>query len=216
LKVYDLEDMKIKTGDPKDDSENLFTVRMLLLLESKLIFNDALYQKCIYEISEHYFRDCSEEMNFKPIFIINDFLRYWRTLCLNYERLRENESKPWRKKNVNLKFSRMLTVFGTVLPIIAKNISSIDELIGLYNKSPLERLAEGLDTIGDQNLSNDFPQFLDHYEQYLSWKDDPNIENKLATIKPDIRKAADQFSGFIYKALNHESIDLYYRRMLVL
>ena len=41
-------------------------------------------------------------------------------MCLNYELIRDDPKKPWRKKNINLKFSRMLTVFGTVLPIIAK------------------------------------------------------------------------------------------------
>lgn len=215
LKVYELDDMKAKTGEPKDDSENLFTVRMLLLLESRPLFNTPLYDQCIRDIISHYFRDSRDGANFKPIFIINDFLRYWRTLCLNYERLRDGE-KPWRKKNVNLKFSRMLTIFGTVLPIIVKDLSSTDELIALSNKTPLERLVEGLDGLNDERLAEDFKTFLEHYEQFLKWKDDPQIEKKLASIKDEINQAAQQFSGFLYRALNHPNIDADYRRMLVL
>ncbi len=120
LKIHSLDYMLETLGAPQDDSENLFTTRMLLLLESRCVFNEPVYDNAISTILDHYFRDNRGKASFRPLFVLNDILRYWRTLCLNYELTRDDPDKPWRKKNINLKFSRMLTIFGTVLPLIAK------------------------------------------------------------------------------------------------
>lgn len=119
ITVYSFPEMLEALGSPRDDNENLFTVRMLLLLESKCIFNEDIYKQFIRDTIDHYFRDSRGKKTFKPLFILNDLLRFWRTLCLNYELIRDNKERPWRKKNINLKFSRMLTVFATILPIIS-------------------------------------------------------------------------------------------------
>jgi predicted nucleotidyltransferase len=41
LKIHCLSDMKEKLGSPEDDHQNLFTARMLLLLESTYLYNPA-------------------------------------------------------------------------------------------------------------------------------------------------------------------------------
>ena len=46
LKVHSLKKLKNETGSHRDDSENLFTVRMLLMLESQPIVNKKKYPNC--------------------------------------------------------------------------------------------------------------------------------------------------------------------------
>jgi len=161
LILHSMDDMTEKLGDPADDSENLFTTRMLLLLESKCILNPALYDEHINKILSHYFRDRKGHPKFEPIFLLNDILRYWRTLCLNYERIRNDPNKDWRKKNVNLKFSRPLTVFSTVLPLLSVPIRNHEDMKNLIIKTPLQRLAYGLDSLKDASLTEKFKIFLD-------------------------------------------------------
>ncbi len=120
LKICFVDDLKRLTGAPTDDSENIFTTRMLLLLESVPVLHGNTYQRHLKDIADHYYRDDRGKRTFRPLFLLNDLLRYWRTLCLNYEERRNDDTKKWRKKNVNLKFSRMVTVFSTVLPITAQ------------------------------------------------------------------------------------------------
>lgn len=98
LKIQSKKELIDRTGTPIDDSENLFTTRMLLLLESKWILGDEKYHEILKAVVSHYYRDSRGKNDFKPLFIINDLLRYWRTLCLNYEQRRNDSSKPWRKK----------------------------------------------------------------------------------------------------------------------
>ncbi|KAA3611181.1 MAG: hypothetical protein D8M58_14495 [Calditrichaeota bacterium] len=203
LKVYSLKDMLGKLDSPLDDYENSFTARMLLLLESKAIHNNELYETFIVEIVDHYFRDKKDTDKFKPLFLLNDILRYWRTLCLNYEKTRNDKIKPWRKKNINLKYSRMLTIFGTILPIVALPVKNRDQFIELTKLTPLERFSYGLDIIGSYKTDKDYQKFLDLYENFLFCKENEKKEE----LTEKCRCNAENFSDYIYGALMHESIN---------
>lgn len=218
LKVYSLAEMLTVVGAPYDDSENLFTARMLLLLESKCVLGNQLYEEALNKIIEHYFRDSVGKQSFHPLFLLNDLLRYWRTLCLNYEQTRSDPDRPWRKKNINLKFSRMLTVFGTILPILAEQMHSADCIISLLGLNPHERLSRGLDALNDPSMLEEYKQFLDDYESFLSWKDVDGTSEQIPVKELGAlsREAASRFSDFIYSALKHKSIESDMKKYLVL
>ena len=218
LKFYSIDDMLKAVGSPRDDSENLFTARMLLLLESKPICNALVYEEYIDRVIDHYFRDYRGKRTFRPLFLINDILRYWRTLCLNYELIRDDPSKPWRKKNINLKFSRMLTVFGTLLPLISQPVSTGECVKRLTQKTPNERFALGLDSLNDDSLENEYTLFLDHYEVFVGLKESMGSAQILDDEKLDrkVREDAKKFSDFIYKVITHSNIDPELVKYLVL
>jgi len=206
LKVHELTDLIQATGDAIDDSENLFTTRLLLILESRSISNDELYNKALSKVLNNYFRDGKGRSDFQPLFLLNDILRYWRTLCLNYERDR-GLAKPWWKKNLNLKFSRKLTVFSTVLAIVAKQVTSADDFLNLAQKVPLERLAYALDQINDLNLLAEFEVILDDYESFLAAKSHAELEDKDKLLLDELKQKADRFGDFLYKALHSPKLD---------
>jgi hypothetical protein len=86
LEIHALKDMLEKLGCAEDDFRNFFTARMLLLLESRPVFGDAAYRAIMQEIIGAYFRDFHDHTgDFRPLFLVNDVLRFWKTLCLNYE-----------------------------------------------------------------------------------------------------------------------------------
>ena len=148
LEVHYLHDMRENLGGRRDDFENLFTARLLLLLESLPIFNEELYEEVLREITKSYFRDYqNHEEDFQPTFLVNDILRFWKTLCLNYEHGRNSEGSDEKEeqkshlKNLKLKFSRMLTCFSLVIPLAAPRDSiELEECVQLMRKRPLERL----------------------------------------------------------------------------
>ena len=218
LKIHSLDHMLKALGAPQDDSENLFTTRMLLLLESKCVFNEHVYNECIEEILKHYFRDNRGKASFRPLFLLNDVLRYWRTLCLNYELARDDPNTPWRKKNINLKFSRTLTIFGTVLPLIAKPVSDIQGVKELTKCSPHERFSKGLDELSDSSLAGECKSFINDYESFLHWKEKMGGEEAISNngVDQEYRIVFDRYANFLYHALNHKNIDPILRRFLVL
>jgi predicted nucleotidyltransferase len=82
------------TGDRHDDAINTFTARLLLLLESKPLVGDDVHQQIINEVIAKYWTEFPEHSDcFIPAYLSNDILRFWRTLCLNYE-ARTSEKPP--------------------------------------------------------------------------------------------------------------------------
>ncbi|WP_162454939.1 hypothetical protein [Pseudoxanthomonas kalamensis] len=100
FKVYTENDLVNNLGKPKDDTENSFTARMLLVLEGRVVFGDDKYEILTTKVVENYFRDNKGKKDYRPLFLLNDLLRYWRTLCLNYEDTRSDQNKKWRKKTL--------------------------------------------------------------------------------------------------------------------
>jgi predicted nucleotidyltransferase len=206
LKVHELEDIIKATGDSRDDSENLFTTRLLLLLESQCISNDALYERALSKVLDNYFRDGKGRRDFQPLFLLNDILRYWRTLCLNYERDRAL-AKPWWKKNLNLKFSRKLMIFSTVLAIVSKQVKTADDFIQLSKNVPLERFANALDVINDPALEPKFDKLLSDYESFLAAKSYAELDVKDPEKLKELAQKADYFDSFIFESLHSRMLD---------
>jgi hypothetical protein len=136
VKAYDVKsDLIDKLGTRHDDYENVLTARLLLLLESRPILNRDLYEIAIDALVANYWRDFPKNsINFLPVFLVNDILRFWKTLCLNYEErtwvaegdtveVTTPEDSLVRGKrrlhNYKLKYSRMLTCYSAIIYLMA-------------------------------------------------------------------------------------------------
>lgn len=215
LKAHSLERIISSTGDAHDDIENLFTTRMLLLLESQVIWNGELRGQAIKEVLSNYFKDGKGKSDFRPLFLLNDILRYWRTLCLNYERDRVSSSKWW-KTNLNLKFSRKLTIFSTVMLIVTEEAKLIDDFIRIADLVPLERLALAFDKLGESSLIKRFGTFLDDYESFLAAKSFGEVANPTVEQKDAFKLKAESFGNLIYDAIMSNKIDSRLRRFALI
>lgn len=216
LKIYSVSDLVDKTGNPLDDSENYFTARMLLLLESEWLSNQKLCCEIKNRVIDHYLRDSFGKADFRPLFLLNDLLRFWRTLCLNYEHRRNDLGKPWRKKNINLKFGRMVTVFATVLAIVTRNVQKAEDFSDMLECVPLQRLCNALSELNDSDLDQRFSRVVADYEQFLKWKESDQPEAELIGLKSKVDENAEFLSKFLHDALLHSSINPAFRRYLVL
>lgn len=216
LKIHELEDIIDGTGSSEDDSENLFTTRLLLLLESKPLAGDSLYEEAVRRVLDMYFRDGRGRKDFRPLFIMNDILRYWRTLCLNYERDRASEGKPWWKRNLNLKFPRKLTVFSTVLCIIATRMSTAEDFLRISSMTPMERLAFALDQMGDSSLEPSFGRVLDDYEDFLAAKSHSELDGPSGAPLSVYSEKAQRLDDFLHSALESNELDRRFVRYVLI
>jgi hypothetical protein len=110
LEHYTVDELVKTLGHPEDDVTNTFTARLLLLLESKPLFGDDVYQEAIDQVIAAYWGDFTDHKNaFVPAFLANDILRIWRTFCVNYEArtAREPEKKKAKRKLKNYKLKHM-------------------------------------------------------------------------------------------------------------
>lgn len=145
LKVLSLSKILEHLGGAEDDHQNHFTARMLLLLESAYVFGAATYGGTLEAMVDAYFRDYEDHAaEFRPTFLVNDILRFWKTLCLNYENRRnqaEEASKIKQKiRNFKLGHSRLLTCFATVALLSNYNNISKSKVVDICKMTPVERL----------------------------------------------------------------------------
>ena len=183
LEVHYVGEMERVLGGREDDYLNAFTARMLLLLESRPLLNDEVYESLLARIIGFYFRDYEDhQAGFLPIFLQNDILRFWRTLTLNYEHHRlkllplsgpELASKKADSavKNFKLKFSRLSTCFSMVAHLTSVNPpvtpEQVRELCGLAPSKRFQALrgrSETVDALLD-DLKLQYAEFLEITQQ---------------------------------------------------
>ena len=90
------------------------------------------------------------------------------------------------------------------------------KLASLCTKTPLERLATGLDLLGDEDLADRWRGILDVYEEFLSWKERDNVEDFLTEQTTVVNAQAKKLSAFLYDALTHSNVRGELRRYLIL
>lgn len=178
LTIHNIGEIMKDLGSPRDDYYNYFTARMLLLLESKPIHNDILHKSCLTQIIEKYYIDFHDHsQNFKPIFLANDIIRFWKTLCLNYEHKRKrvdfkNDNSKFsnkvvtHSKNLKLKFSRKLTCFSFILKLAAyEGTINPNEILEICQMTPIERLTSLKDD--NHKLSGLIQDALNSYQWFI-------------------------------------------------
>jgi hypothetical protein len=152
LEVQYVGQMEDVLGSPRDDSLNAFTARMLLLLESQPVYNEPTYGRLMKRIVGFYYRDFSDHSEeFLPTVLLNDILRFWRTLTLNYEHHRlklahlvgeelERKKADSALKNYKLKVSRLATCYSMVASLSAEPVPVKPEtVLELCRITPAER-----------------------------------------------------------------------------
>jgi hypothetical protein len=123
VKSYDVtKDLVEKLGGPDDDYTNVLTARLLLLLESRPILGEPIYHRAIDELLARYWKDYPQNSaDFLPVFMTNDILRFWKTMCVNYEaRTGDAETGKRRLLNYKLKYSRLLTPYSAILYLLTE------------------------------------------------------------------------------------------------
>jgi hypothetical protein len=181
---HTVHDLVAKLGTSDDDSQNTFTARMLLLLESRPLVGEEVYRQALDDVIAPYWGDYEDHAeDFVPSFLANDILRMWRTFCVNYE-ARTKRDPPVKKakrklKNYKLKHSRLLTCYfalaylldvhranGTVSPADARTMASL---------TPTERL-EQLASAQPANAGPLVDVLIRKYERFLENTDAPTDE----------------------------------------
>lgn len=226
LKVLYLDDMRERLGGRLDDSENYFTARMLLLLESRPLVNDREYEHMVSEIVETYYRDFPNHAeDFRPVFLINDILRFWKTLCLNYEHRRNKltedpiQRRKQQVRNFKLKFSRLMSCFGTVIAVCAIPAPiTKEQVVALTCLSPLERFLHATSEIGE--LGGVRQEILDDYAWFMAKTELPADDLAAAfeshEEKVELFGRAAKFGERMYDALALLASRNHYSRYLVI
>lgn len=181
-----------------------------MVLESVALRNDARRQTlrailCRYLEDDFRFEE-EGHLTKVPRFLLNDIVRFWRTLCVDYGMKRWADEKNWALRNAKLRMSRkwlfasgLLMMFAcderAVSPEVTEGTRdrTMDKLVRLADQTPT-------DIIIDQLQSLDLTLELDHllrcYDEYLAKIDDQEIRAHLSKLTPMQARSDEIFMWF--------------------
>ncbi|WP_340237435.1 hypothetical protein [Sulfitobacter pontiacus] len=128
----------------EDDTNTYITRRMLYLLEGEWVANKEGFNTLRCELIARYI---SEDLDDQKIvrFFLNDVIRYWRTICVDFENKTADATKPRAIRLVKLRLSRMLLYVAGIAAarqtVDRDAVGKRRELAELLSIPPLERLA---------------------------------------------------------------------------
>ena len=193
-------------GEP--DTNVNTTRRLLLLLESAAIGDASAHSRTIRSVLRRYLLDDvrtkPEEGSRVPRFLVNDIVRFWRTMCVDFGAKHWQQSgKKWGVRNIKLRMSRkLLFVSGLLMALGCDNVRSKDaqiedEVLGRLIHSaglpPLEVLASELAFWG---LSRQASEIVSVYDEFLLGMNDPARRTALNDVKPQDAASHQVFLEF--------------------
>ena len=163
------------------DSNRSITRRILFLLEGEWLFNENGLRNFRRQILERYIRDDMADHQL-ALFLLNDVIRYYRTVAVDYEyKTAELENpRPWAIRNIKLVFSRKLLyasgLFSIAMTADKSRYDKVSILENLFGIPVVERM---ISICGKANMET----VLDSYNSLLGNLEDPTRRGHLVELE---------------------------------
>ncbi|RIJ71146.1 nucleotidyltransferase domain-containing protein [Nakamurella silvestris] len=139
----------IETIGLQEDTNHSLTRRMLLLEESVSLMNPDVHKAAVLAAINRYLSVAPPKEGQPPRFLLNDVIRYWRTITVDYQAkaLGSNDEKSILRY-LKLIISRKILFAGTVMSLLRCGMhegprADADSLLEQFTMPPLARLLAG-------------------------------------------------------------------------
>jgi len=178
------DDIAEKVGLDRDDNTNL-THRVLLMLESVPFTGHDAYRRCWERILDGYLKEVRRDER-PPRFFLNDVVRYWRTICVDFVGKQREEGEKWGTRNAKLRASRKVLFAGGLLPILQcfrSNRNDMREfLVDQLTAPATDRLAYAF---LNWEVPDPGARFFDAYDRWIGLLNDEEIRLALKAVTPE-------------------------------
>jgi hypothetical protein len=177
-----------------DETSDELGKRMLLLLESRPIYNTDYFQKLLKEAFGRYSELVTGDPDKEFAFLANDLIRYFRYICVNYQHNFWRQNEKWALRNLKLRHSRILMYSGLLFLLGEASKQSAEKKVEtVWNHlsyTPLERVA----WVYDQNHDGGFFRVLGLYNVFVSRLSDKGWREQLREVEYEGRYSVPAFA----------------------
>lgn len=183
-KVEHRDSMLLNIGGDSDTNQKI-TRRMLFLLEGEWLFNEDGFKLVKHKILERYIGEGMTDHQL-ALFLLNDIIRYYRTIAVDYEfkTVEGEKPKPWGIRNIKLIFSRKLLYASGLFSVAMtadrardKKIAILEELLEM---PAIDRMVK---ICGKAKMEG----VIKSYDYFLESLENKEIREKLKKLDKDQR-----------------------------
>ena len=175
------DDLLSRIGLDADSNTNL-TRRMLLMLESQPVAGDAVHRRCWERVLDGYLEDADRPYR-PPRFFLNDLIRYWRTICVDFVGKEREGGEKWGIRNAKLRTSRKVLFAAGLVPLLQTHRFGREdrrEYLAAQLAAPAtDRLAAAFLDCGVRDAG---VRALSAYDRWLAVLDDPGRRAELESL----------------------------------
>jgi hypothetical protein len=176
-----------------DDNKNL-TRRLLFLLESIPVTGEKVYGTVRDEILDRYL-DESVKPYRPPRFLLNDVVRYWRTICVDFAAKEWKGPEKWGIRNAKLRTSRKILFAGGLLPVLECSRFDVVPMRAYLEEErgrpPTDRIARAFI---ENDASDEGARTLGAYDEFVGRMHQSDFREELERVTRDTAKASAAFS----------------------
>lgn len=192
--ITPMEDLARNIGGDDDSNQNI-TRRMLFLLEGEHLTNETQFLEIRRTILRQYIEESREDHNIAQ-YLLNDIIRYWRTMTVDYAFKIKEKGKAWAVRNIKLVFSRKLLyasgLFSVAMTADRTSERKLDVLEKLFAMPVIERVQH---ICGEERTRI----LVRSYDKFLAALDDPEVREHLETLSKD-----DRDGDWVFRDLKNE------------
>jgi hypothetical protein len=174
-----------------DDTNESHSRRILVLEESVSVYKPSLHDALLEAIIERYLADYTSPKQGVPRFLLNDVIRYWRTITVDYQakRWKRPGDQKWGLRYLKLLISRKLGFAGTVASLFLCEEATVEYFMNEFKKPPLVRLSQLASRLDGVELDalRDVFVIANSFAEALADKD---IRNEITAVE-SLAAAAD-------------------------
>jgi hypothetical protein len=194
--TFSCDELTRNIGLDADTNTNL-TRRMLLLLESRAVAGHDEHASCFAQVLHAYLGHGVRDYR-PPRFLLNDLIRYWRTICVDFEGKRRGaggDDPKYASRNAKLRTSRKVLFAGGLLPVLLCQTKTSAEMPAFLTRQfaapPTDRLAAAFIL---QGAVAEGVRALGAYDRWIGLLDDASVRSGLAGLRESTREASPLFA----------------------
>lgn len=195
-------DIKSNIGG-KDDTNADITRRLLFLLEGTWLYGKERFRSYRLELLARYIKPNGSDGKLAR-FLLNDIIRYYRTIATDFEHKVSDENKEWGLRQVKLRFSRKMLYFSGIV--------AVAETADLPQQQTLEKISDWFDHQGLERIYLAAPglkqtrKVMELYEYFLAQISDPEIRQTLEQLKKEDRDNCQPYCELREKGVELSSV----------